>query len=69
MGGHWVVSDRPVYNISVVMVVMVRMVLVVVMVPNGAVTPMTRRVPIPVIQCVYRPVAVREPCSAAGTAL
>ena len=51
------------------MVVMVRMVLVVVMdeamVPNGAVTPTTRRV----IQCVYRPVAVREPCSAAGTAL
>ena len=55
------------------MVVMVRMVLVVVMdeamVPNGAVTPMTRRVPIRVIQCVYRPVAVREPCSADGTAL
>lgn len=55
------------------MVVMVRMVLVVVMdeavVPNGAVTPMTRRVPIPVILCVCRPVAVRGPCSADGTAL
>ena len=72
-GGHRDDSDRPVYNISVVMVVMVRMVLVVVMdeamVPKGAVTPMTRRVPIPVILCVDRPVAVREPCSAAGTAL
>ena len=68
-GGHRDYSD----NVSVVMVVMVGMVVMVEgMVPmaigpgihhNGAVTP------IPVIQCVYRPVAVRGPCSADGTAL